>query len=335
MSASGEAVLPWQFVSDATRKPMDQTMTAPSLSTGRRCAPSRLRALVMLAGSVSPGRMLQRIGRSLFELPLEKNCTILDGWCREAVEVAGNFGLPTLPVRVLIDRGSPEPATPAGPSAELSPVTIERDPRELRGTGGVLRDISTGYDDDDVLIVANAAAVPMLPLREVVEALLATDGDVSIVSHQDGAPSGIMVLRCGVLRLLAEVGFVDLKEQGLPAIAAAHRVTVVRYARATSVPVRTTAGYIAALRRHHLRLRGVDDAADPYAEEWESAFSIVEDGASVDAGARLHDTVVLRGGRVGAGAVVVQSLICPGGVVRRGATVVDELVWPGGAGGGE
>lgn len=289
----------------------------------------------MLAGSVSPGKMLPRIGRSLFELPLEKDRTILDVWRREAVEVAGNFGLSALPVRVLIDRGSPEPLAPAGPSSGLAPVTIERDPRELRGTGGVLRDISAGYDDDDVLIVANAAAVPMVPLREVVEALLATEGDVSIVSHNDGTPSGIMLVRCEALRVLPEMGFVDLKEQGLPSIAASHRVTVVRYAQATSIPVRTTAGYIAALRSHHLRLRGDAKVADPYAEEWEAAFAIVEDGASVDPGARLHDAVVLKGGRVGSGAMVVQSLICPGGIVRRGATVVDELVWSGGAGGGE
>lgn len=312
---------------------MSRSVAPLSASRDYGCSREKLRAMVLLAGSVSPGRLLQRIGRSLFELPLEKGYTILDGWRRQVADMVGVFGLGTLPVRVLIDRGSPEPAAPANAADGPAPVTIERDPQELRGTGGVLRDISVGYEDDDVLVVANAAAVPMMPLHEVVDSLLRARGDVAIVSHEDGTPSGIMVLRCGVLRLLPEVGFVDLKEQGLSSIAAAHRVNVVSYSRPTSVPIRTTSAYIAALRSYHRRLRGEEDSSDPYAEDWQPAFTIIEEGASAAGGARFHDAVVLTGGRVEAGAVVVQSVVCPGGVVRRGATVVDELVSRGASGG--
>ena len=43
------------------------------------------------------------------------------------------------------------------------------------------------------------------------------------------------------------------------------------------------------------------------------AFAIVEQGATVDPRAHVHDAVVLRGAVVEAGGVAVRSLICPGG----------------------
>ena len=80
-----------------------------------------------------------------------------------------------------------------------------------------------------------------------------------------------------------------------------------------------------ALHWYYLRKAG-HVAADPFAEDWRPAFAIVEEGATVDPAARLHDSVVLRGGRVERGAVLVRSLVCAGGAVGRDRTVVDQLV---------
>ena len=66
----------------------------------------------------------------------------------------------------------------------------------------------------------------------------------------------------------------------------------------------------------------------PFAEDWQSTYTIIEDPASVAPGACVHDSVVLRGGRVEAGAVVVRSVVCAGGIVKRGQTLVDEVVAP-------
>jgi NDP-sugar pyrophosphorylase family protein len=60
------------------------------------------------------------------------------------------------------------------------------------------------------------------------------------------------------------------------------------------------------------------------AEDWKSAFAIVEPGAMVSSSARIHDSVVLAGGVVESGAVVVRSLVA--GTVRRDRKVVDLCV---------
>lgn len=298
-------------------------------AAGSPAAAAKPRALVLLAGSVRPTRLATAIGRPPFELPLQKGLSILDAWRREAWALGQAVEQTALPVRIMIDRAAPEVRTPAGNLTEaMSPLAVERDPFEFRGTGGVLRDLSTQYDPDDLLVVANAAQVLTLPLTRVVADLAATGGDVSVVSHEDGTVSGIMLVRCAALRAIAEEGFIDMKEQALPAIARTHRVTVRHYPAATGLPVRTLNDYVETLRRHHHRLAGKPFTEDPFAEEWEPSFSLVEEGGVVGDGARLHDSVVLRDGRVDAGATLVNSLVGPGGVVRARQMVVDALISP-------
>jgi hypothetical protein len=292
--------------------------------------PEKLRALVLLGGSVRPGRLISSIGRPVFDLPHRTGYTILDGWRREATNLARLSGAEALPVRVMLDRAASYTPSPASQAAiGMAQVQVERDPFDYRGTGGVLRDLAAGYADDDLLVVANAAQVMLASLAQVVENLAETDGDVSIASNLDGTASGLWLIRCASLRELPASGFVDMKEQALPAIAKRHRVTVVHYDEPAAVPVRSLADYIDALRRNHRGAAGRAAATDPFAEDWEPSFGIAEDGALVDPSARLHDSVVLRGGRVEADAVLVHSIVCPGGVVRRGQTIVDDLVTAG------
>jgi ADP-glucose pyrophosphorylase len=65
---------------------------------------------------------------------------------------------------------------------------------------------------------------------------------------------------------------------------------------------------------------------DPLAEDWTPAFSLVEVGANVSPGARVHDSVVLAGATVEAGAVLVRSLVCGDASVRADQTVVDQYI---------
>ncbi len=65
---------------------------------------------------------------------------------------------------------------------------------------------------------------------------------------------------------------------------------------------------------------------NPFDERWRPVFSIIEPGAQVAAGARLHDSVVLEGGVVGPGSEVVRSVVGRGGIVRRKQRILDDLV---------
>jgi mannose-1-phosphate guanylyltransferase len=284
---------------------------------------THLRAMVLLGGSVRAGAFGSAIGRLVFQLPLEAKRTILDAWtdaCKDLALLAEQV----VAVRVMIDKAAPQPL----PINSSKAVEIERDPFDFRGTGGVLRDLAAPYSPDDYLLVANAAQILCEPLADLASALSTMGGDVSIVSHLDGTPSGLMLVRCGALASIPEHGFVDMKEQALPAIAKDHRVTVLHRQHPSALPVRSLSDYIHALRHHHQRMAGKSAPPSPFSEDCESTFAIVEEGASVDPSAKLHDSVVLREGKVEAGAVAVQSVICPGGILKRNEVTIDSLIHP-------
>ena len=290
---------------------------------------SRLRALILLSGAVREKSWTSDIRRSVLDLPLEAGRSILGHWVGHVENLCTAPGVDRLTLQVCVDRLSPMPeldrsGTGRGefPSCQLR---VERDPADYRGTGGVLRDLSVRYDDDDYLAVVTGPQVLSRPLRGVVVALAQRSLDAAVVCYDDGTSAGLVWVRCGCLKALPDVGFVDLKEQALPLIGKRHRIEALRMAP-LGMPVRTRAEYVNAVRQYHLRKRSDARTGDPFAEDWRPAFSIVEPGAHVDPSAQVHDSVVLKGGRVEAGAVVVRSVVGPDAVVRRGRPVVDQFV---------
>jgi N-acetylglucosaminyldiphosphoundecaprenol N-acetyl-beta-D-mannosaminyltransferase len=298
------------------------TTTTPGASHTRSL--HKLRAMVLLGGSVRPTPLSTSVGRSVLDLPLDSDGSILNHWLAHAHELARHAGLEQLPVRVMVNQNSPEP-TSAAPRYEGT-FRVERDLSEYRGTGGVLRDLAADYADDDLILVANAAQILLDPLAAIATALDRKQGDFSLVSHNDGTPSGVMLVSCKTLRLIPTTGYVDMKEQALPAIAARYDVTVMHRRRPTGLAVRTLTDYVSALRHYHRRRQGKPALNDPLAEDWRPAFALVEEGATVDPRAHVHDSVVLKGGIVEGGAVVVRSVICAGGVVRKDRSAVDQFV---------
>ena len=287
---------------------------------------ARLRAVVLLGGSVRATPLSESINRSLLDLPLDDNGSIFNHWLAHAAELARHAGLERLPVRVMVNRNTLEPISATPPF--YGSFRVERDLSEYRGTGGILRDLAVDYADDDLILVCNGAQILLDPLAAIATALDKKHGDVTLVSHNDGTPSGVMLITCKTLRVIPDSGFVDMKEQALPAIARQHDVTVIHRRRPTGLPVRTLTDYVTALRHYHSRRLGKPTVADPLAEDCLPAFAIKEQGATVDPRAHVHDSVVLRGGIVEPGAVVVRSIVCPGGVIKRDRQAVDQMVCP-------
>jgi NDP-sugar pyrophosphorylase family protein len=140
-----------------------------------------------------------------------------------------------------------------------------------------------------------------------------------------------MLIRCATLRGISASGYVDLKEQAMPAIARNFKVAHVDHAWPTCLPLRSHKDYLSALRWWHLHLsfqsmgQMLHESESPL-ENQALHFSIVEHGAIVDPTACLQDCVVLRGARVGPGAVAVRSVLCAGSVLGANETAVDQLV---------
>lgn len=285
-----------------------------------------LRAVVLLDGSVRPNPFATAIGRSLLDLPVSSRERLLSFWRGQTERLARMLGRPTLAVRVFVDRSAPLPSAPeAAPEVDLS---IQRDPVAFRGSGGLLHDIGAEYDDDDFLLVSSGTCLLLSDLASIALRLAGADADVAVVSHRDGTPGGMLLTRCGALRNISPVGFVDMKEQALPVIAARHPVRAIHFDKPTSLPIRTPTAYLHALRVFHDRA-GADGGrapSDPFEESWQPSFAIIEPGAIIDPLAELLDSVALAGSQVLDRAAVVRSVVCPGAIVKSGQTVLGELV---------
>lgn len=286
----------------------------------------RIEALVLLAGCVR-SELAESAGRSRLDLPLDVNETVLNHWQRHIADWTGDEPQSRCPVRVLVPQASASPLS--GQGMQESSLRIEYDPQDCRGTGGLLHDLAAGYEDDQWLLVATASQVLLEPLATLVNRLRSIDGDVRLMAHGDGTPVGLMLIRCGCLRVIEPIGFVDLKEQSLPRIARTHRVNLVMNAQPTGLPITTRRDYIRAVRWHHLRRGSPAMVPNPFTEDWRSAFQTIEAGANVDPSVRLHDSIVLRGARVARDVTLVRSIVCPGASVSRGQVLIDQLVRAG------
>ncbi len=288
-----------------------------------------LRAVILLAGRVARSSFADGSKRSPLDLPVDGARTVFDVWREQLERLVRDLGIPTLRVLVAIDHESAAPRMSVAASGSGATFEIVRDAAEYRGTAGVARDLTTDFGDDDRVLVAGASQIQREPIADVLRAIADGEEAVSVVPHGASEHAGLFVLRCGRLRDVSAVGFVDLKEQAIPSARHGAPLLALRRPRGTALPIRTREEYLRALRICHAEgaWRGAESAPDtPFAESWRPEFSIVESGAQVASDAVLQDSVVLAGGRVERGAVVARSVVCPGGVVRAKQCVVDALV---------
>jgi mannose-1-phosphate guanylyltransferase len=306
-------------------KPRDPTRApGPGGAPGRDGHASCLKAAVVLAGSTRASALCRVAGRAVVDLPLTPDETLLDYWQHELVDLALALGLEGLTVRVMVDRGGVKP-TLRGSEPPLT-VRLEEDPYDYRGTGGLLSDLAREYDDDDELLVISGTMIPPDRLSAMSARLDATPADVAILVSDADEPLGVMRVRCGALRGIKPKGFVDLKEQVLPQVAAVYDVRVVTMGVGSPQPIRTLTGYLDAMRAFTSRRNGKLPQLGAWREQWRSTFGLVETGATVSDTAVIHDSVVLRGASVGDHAAVVRSIVGAGAVVQAGGVVVDQLL---------
>lgn len=294
-----------------------------------------LRSVLLLAGGVRRGSLGQALGRPLVDLPVPRYGTMLGAWGEQVSGLAKMIGGP-IQVRAMVSQQLQLPRA-VKPNSGVE-IIAEYDKGEFRGTGGLLRDVTDEYEDDDFVLVGTANQVLMKSLSEIFEVLrvaqAAGNADVVLLSEPDGSASGFMLIRCACLRGIRGNGYLDFKEQSLPQIAKEFVVKVTRCPRRAALPVRTLEQYIRMLRVLHTGDMdlNVEARIDPYEEEWTATFGMVDETASVAKGAIVHDSVVMRNARVGANAVLVRSLVCEGASVAAGQVVFDSVIGSEGMG---
>ena len=290
-----------------------------------------LAAVVLLAGGRSMASLTEQVDRSPLDLPIFGIKTLGDCWIEQVSDLSGRLGLPTLELLIVGGREAVSVGPAAAADAPKCRVSHTPDPSELRGTGGLLRDVADRFADDQFLLVSTGSTILLHPLDQLLRRLIAANADVAFLARGDEA-FNVTLVRCGALRDLPTIGFVDFKEQAIPRIKSNRTVAAVHCADAPAVTMRNAAQYLQGLRQLHSRGVADDAAADvptvpeAFRESWRPTFAIVEPGAVADPTAIIHDSVIMRGARVGQRAIVARSLISPGMVIPDDAAVVGRFM---------
>lgn len=289
-----------------------------------RLTESGIDSVVLLGGTVRQTELRRAIGRHILQLPLDSETTILSRWTEQVGALGQRLGIASVHLRVLISPD--EQFVVKAPSTQGTEVSIRIDPNPTRGTGGVLRDLVEGIPDSRWLLVANANQTFVGNPLDAVERLAATGADMALMPAADGNGGFMLLARCQCFKGIAPRGFVDLKEQALPAIARQFDVRVVDpEPELTPSAIRSLRDYLDLLTRLN-----PSSAANGPDEDWSNAFRIVEAGANVAPDARIHNSVVLAGATVGSGAVVARCVVGPGARVGSGEIIRDQFVTPPG-----
>jgi hypothetical protein len=275
-----------------------------------------LAACILLAGSLKPSPLAVEADRSVLDLHLSPEGTVLEYWSRCFMTMGQAIGhMP--PVRVIYGTNGHAPAAPR----DTPGLSLELDQQPFRGPAGAVKDACKRYKPGSLVIVAEAGRYLACDLAPMVREHVERRSDITVASDEDAVPAGVFLLRCETLDLVPAMGFTDLKEQWLGrAVSAGKAVRVFRFRRGSSFELRTREDFLTAAK-----------AAGGLCSTIQGGFAGVEGqalggGASIGQDAVIIDSVVMPGATVGRGAVVVRSLVCASGVVAPGATVVDSVV---------
>lgn len=287
---------------------------------------------IMLAGRMRPSALREALDVHVLSLPVGWSGSLLDNWMNVlgAIKALDE-------VRVVVNTRAEVEALTAVAAEHLRPrakprLRITAEPAPWRGPAGVLRDVTLDLSDETLLMVCEAARLPPPSLEPLLQPFRASDaqvqlcGVVGVVGEHE--PAGAYAFHVEALSVAPRVGYFDLKEQFLPNLARHGRPILT--ARLADVPWRFSSleDYLLAVQHSlngsaqpHSMMR-VSESASVAESVVLDGFCIVEPGATIEAGAVIHESVVLAGATVGRNAIVSRSVVGPLGSVAAGAKLV-------------
>ncbi len=286
--------------------------------------------IILLAGGLRPSPLVQDVGMSTLDMPLNPKQRVLDHWIHCLEEAANLSQYTAQHAIVAYTAKSPQPALPTIAPSRIPQFRFVSDQTGLRGPAGTARDLSALLDDDAIVFLGEAARVIQCDLYAFLQDFLQSGDDISIARNGDKSPAGIYLTRKSALSLVPEEGFLDLKEQWLNnALASGKTVRVYSLAKGDSIPLRTWDQYLEALRVTH----GVEKSlattirfgqADRHASD--NNVVVALPGAVVSPKATIIDSVLMPDCKIEEGAVVVRSFIGSGVRVQKRRSVIDRTL---------
>jgi hypothetical protein len=278
--------------------------------------------VVLLGGTLRAQDFHRALGRPVVSLPIDDDETVWGRWTRCASALTSHNDRAPIRLDLLVGSAADAPELDTGERV-LPGAFVDRN--DVRGSAGVLRDHVEHIGASGYVVIANANQVVMGDFAALVRDMARVATDLAVMPSADGSGGFLMIARAQCLLGISSRGFIDLKEQALPALARQYDVRVV-----TAPPgggptsVRSHGDYLRLLARLHAAPAG--EAPASLEDRFALRFRVVEQGAAVAPDAVVQNSVVLRGGSVGAGAVAAWCVVPKGPGVPPGATVRNRLV---------
>lgn len=269
-------------------------------------------SVIMLAGGLKPPPLREALNLPPQALPVAPGVPVLVRWLEVTTALRA---VKDLRVVVSSDEDAVLLTALAARIGDQSPrCRVMLEPGSWRGTAGLLHDVAKETDETELILLVESSVLPprsLHPLFEEVDELAAG----VIGASRDNGPNGVALFKREVLEHIPAVGYFDLKEQLLPRL---HK---------RGLRVRPAYFDEPVLRLHDRQryLRAVATTAQRTGEP-----IMIHPDASVDEDARLAGTCLIDAGAVvEAGAIVHESVVMEGAIVRCGAAVSRSVAGPG------
>lgn len=287
-------------------------------------------SIIMLAGSLRPSPLRAELHEPALRMPLRTDYSLLDAWL-EALQGVDAAAEMRIVVTDLTDIDAINALLARSRSrARGRTIGVIREPTAWRGTAGLVRDLVDNEPADSRVAVLEAGCLPVMSLAEALDALT-PECSGAIVAGREREPAGVYILRRSALDRVSPVGYSDMKEQLIPAlheqgmkIALVERdqpVLRIGDRRAYLKAVAHSAGWV---------LGSSPSSSSPPQTGLPGVrmigLCVVEGGAEIEAGAVIHESVILTGARVGAGAVVSRSVIGRGAIVESEERIIERIL---------
>ncbi|MHC5003660.1 MAG: GlgC family sugar phosphate nucleotidyltransferase [Planctomycetota bacterium] len=284
---------------------------------------------VILAGTLRPSPLRLAIDLPAPCLPIGADRSLLDAWRQSLAAVDAEY------VRIVVNNAADVEAVGHAAGRGRRSLRIVAEPAAWRGTAGLLQDVTNDLEDDDLVIVVEAASLPPASLEPLVSAIGPGDAGAVGLCGRDG-PSGVYAFRREALASrVPAVGYHDVKEQLLPALHRAEQPVRTAPLGTSSHRIRDRRSYLEALR---IVLAGEEPERMSVAREASVSgsallhgFCVLQPGAVVEDGAVVHESVIMNGATISGGAVVTRSIVGPMATIGPRERVVREIVVTGSA----
>ena len=304
-----------------------QTSVSRSLGLG---GPTRA---LLLAGSLRTARaapLAAALGIPTAALPIDGKACVLSWWLCELLQ-RGLADHVSVAIADEADRIFYERIAAEWGCEQRFSVWVDRAPH--RGAGGTVRDYCDDQSQAELergILVVECSTFGAFELGHFLGAIEPAS-EATVLATAAGQPCGVMHLTAKAVSRIPTIGYFDLKEQLLPALAA--QGGIVPAIQTPIVPHR-----ISDLRSYLALIAGQAQGAASPASSTSTATStvsstvssLVSESAEIQGGANVApDVLVGRGVQVYAGAVVVGSVLMPGAIVGRDAIVARSVIPPG------